>query len=69
MEKLTFAPSPHIEGKFKVVKTTFPILHSKIGRLDFRDITLEQAEALVAAGTIYLVRVNPTVPRKKKAGS
>lgn len=54
---LSFEPSPAIEGRFRVVNTHLPILHSKIGKIDFRTITLEQAEALVSAGTSYLVKL------------
>lgn len=55
--KLSFVPSAAIEGKFRVVNTHLPVLHSKIGKVDFRVITLEQAEQLVEAGTDYLVKV------------
>ena len=55
--KLDFKLSPELEGKFEVVNTTLPALHSRIGFVDFRTMTLEQAEALEKAGTAYLKRV------------
>ncbi|MNK47619.1 hypothetical protein D3C87_664310 [compost metagenome] len=64
MDKLTFTPSEAIKGKFKVVNTIFPIFHSRIGQIDFRTITEEEAEKLVAAGTIYLERVKTTKAKK-----
>lgn len=54
MEKLTFIPSPALEGKYKVINTAYPILHSRIGDLDLRIITLDQADQLIKAGTRYL---------------
>lgn len=62
MSMLSFIPSPAIEGKYRIVNTHMPILHSRIGLIDFRAITLEQAEKLVAAGTRYL----ELIPEKKK---
>jgi hypothetical protein len=56
-----FKLSPELEGKFEVVNTTLSALHSRIGYVDFRTMTLEQAEAMVEAGTDYLIRV----PSKK----
>jgi len=55
--------SEELVGKFEVVGTTFPLLHSRIGEVDFRTMTFAQAEALVKAGTSYLV----AIPAKKKA--
>jgi hypothetical protein len=55
--KLDFKLSPELEGVFKVVNTTCSALHSRIGYVDFRTMTLEQAEALEEAGTDYLVRI------------
>jgi hypothetical protein len=60
--KANFQLSPELVGKFKVVNTTLPALHSRIGYVDFRTMTLDQAEALVKAGTRYL----RAVPVKKK---
>lgn len=54
MSKLTYKLSPEIEGKFEVVNTTLPAIHSRIGYVDFRTITLAQAEEMVKAGTDYL---------------
>jgi hypothetical protein len=55
--KLPFKLSQELEGKFKVVGTTLPILHSRIGEIDLRSATLDQAEALIKAGTDFLIRV------------
>lgn len=49
-------------GKFEVVGTDLPVLQSKIGQIDFRTMTEEQAEALISAGTSYLKKI----PAKKK---
>lgn len=57
MNKLEFELSPAIAGKFEVINTTSPILESRIGRVDFRTITLEKAEELVKAGTRCLKAV------------
>lgn len=46
-----------IAGHFKVVGTHLPILHSTIGRIDFRKITLEQAQQLYSAGSPYLMKI------------
>jgi hypothetical protein len=54
MGKLAFKLSPELEGKFQVINTTLPALHSRIGYVDFRTITLAEAEELVKAGTDYL---------------
>ncbi|MFD2163681.1 hypothetical protein ACFSJU_14825 [Paradesertivirga mongoliensis] len=61
MAKLNFEISALIKGKFEVINTHLPVLHSRIGMVDFRTMTEEQAERLVAAGTRYLRKV-------KKAG-
>jgi hypothetical protein len=50
---------PEVAKQFELVNTEFNTLHSKIGFIDFRTMDLEQAEALVKAGTEYL--------KKKKA--
>ena len=55
--------SEELVGKFEVVGTTCPVLHSRIGEVDFRTMTFAKAEALVKAGTSYLV----VIPAKKKA--
>ncbi len=68
MNKLSFIPSPAIEGKFRVINTHMPKLHSRIGEIDFRVITLEQAEKLVKAGTRYLEAI-PAKKNKKPSGS
>lgn len=61
MNKLSFTPSPAIEGKFRVVNTHMPMLHSRIGLIDFRIISEEQAQALVDYGCIYI----EVIPAKK----
>jgi hypothetical protein len=58
---LTFKLSPEIEGKFEVVHTNCPVMHSRIGYVDFRRITLAQAEELVKAGSEFLVPVGAKV--------
>lgn len=63
MAKLNFILSPALEGEYKVVNTPHPILHSRIGDIDFRRITKDQAEQLISAGTRYLVRVKKKVKR------
>ncbi len=52
-----FKISPELEGKFVVINTTSPVLHSRIGDVDFRTMTLAQAEELIKSGTRYLKRV------------
>ena len=65
MSKLSFTPSPLIEGKFRIVNTHMPVLHSKIGMVDFRTITEEQAEALVAYKCYYIERITEAKALKK----
>jgi hypothetical protein len=55
--KLDFILSPDLQGKFEVVNTTLPALHSSIGYVDFRTMTLDEADRLVKAGTIFLKAV------------
>lgn len=55
--KKQFTLSPELEGKFEVINTTSPVLHSRIGDVDFRTMTLEQAEELIKSGTRYLKKV------------
>lgn len=53
-----FKLSEVLQGKYKVVNTHLPMLHHpKLGLVDFRSITVEQAEALIEAGTDYLVKI------------
>ncbi len=59
MAKLPFKISSEIEGKFEVINTTSAILHSRIGDIDFRKITLVQAEELFKMGSRYIKRVKP----------
>lgn len=60
--KAKWTISPAIAGHYKVVNTDSPILHSKIGDIDFRKISLEVADKLFEAGTRYLQKV----PKKIK---
>ena len=62
MGKLTFTPSPAIEGKFEIVNTEFPIYHSKIGEIDFRTISIEQAEELVKTESRYIKKKGSKTP-------
>jgi len=57
MAKLNWQVSPAIVDHYEVVNTTSPILESKIGRVDFRYITLDKANALYTAGTRYLQKI------------
>jgi len=59
MAKQNFKISKAIEGKYEVVNTSYPCLESRIGFIDFRYITLDQAERLMKAGTKYLKKVRP----------
>ena len=59
MAKLNWQVSPAIVGHYEVVNTILPILESKIGRVDFRYISLEKANELYAAGTRYLQKIKP----------
>lgn len=56
-EEPEFVLLPEVADKFKVVNTKMPTLHSRIGFVDFRTMDLEQAEALIAAGTDYLEKI------------
>ena len=57
MKKRDWIESPEISGHFKIINTEFPILHSRIGDLDFRKITLDQAQKLFDSGSRYIERV------------
>lgn len=66
MPELDFKLPADVAAKYAVINTTFPILHSRIGDLDFRIITLEQAHSLVKAGTSYLIeKTAETKPAKE----
>ena len=66
MPELDFKLPAEVAAKYQVVNTTFPTLHSRIGDIDFRTITLEQAQALVKAGTSYLIeKTAETKPAKE----
>lgn len=58
MSKRNWLESPEISGHFKVVNTDLPILHSKIGDIDFRKITLDQAQRLFDSGSRYIEKIN-----------
>ncbi|KAA8483755.1 hypothetical protein BDE36_1781 [Arcticibacter tournemirensis] len=64
MEKLSFELSPEIRGKFEVVNTESPLLHSRIGDIDFRRITLDQAEQLVKLNSRYIRKIVTTSKKK-----
>lgn len=55
-----------IAGSYEVVNTTSPILESRIGRIDFRTITKEKAEALIKAGTRYLRKIEKKTSTAKE---
>ncbi|WP_312331918.1 hypothetical protein [Sphingobacterium sp.] len=59
MAKLNWQVSPAIVDHYEVVNTSSPILESKIGRVDFRYISLEKANELFTAGTRYLQKIKP----------
>lgn len=60
--KTNFTPSPALDGKFKVVNTDLPILlNTKIGDIDLRTISLEDAERLYKLDSYYLQKL----PEKK----
>ncbi|MGJ1295539.1 hypothetical protein ACR777_15135 [Sphingobacterium spiritivorum] len=58
MKKLDWQVSPAIAGHYEVVNTTFPILESRIGRIDFRVITLDQANRIHELGSRYLKKIS-----------
>lgn len=57
MAKRDWTVSPAIADHYKVVNTDSPILHSKIGDVDLRKITLEQADRIFKNGTRYLEKI------------
>lgn len=57
MAKLNWALSPDIVDHYEVVNTISPILESKIGRIDFRHISLAQADEIFSRGTSYLKKI------------
>ncbi len=63
--KSTFKLSPELEGKYEVINTTLTALHSRIGYVDFRIMTVAQAEEMIKAGTDFL----RAVPVKKSKTS
>lgn len=63
--KRNWMESPAIAGHFTVINTNLPILHSKVGKVDFRTITLEKANEVYESGTIYLKKL--TSPKNSKS--
>lgn len=57
MSEVKFKLPAEIAGDYEVVNTTSPVLESRIGRIDFRSLTKEKAEALIKAGTRCLRKV------------
>lgn len=57
MKKREWKESPEITGHFKIVNTDFYFLHSKIGDIDFRKITLDQAKKLFESGSPYIEKI------------
>lgn len=57
MAKLPFVVSPAIAGKFEVINTESPLLYSRIGLVDFRNISLEKAVLLFESGSRYIKKV------------
>lgn len=63
MAKRDWVVSPAIVNHYRIINTDLPILHSRIGDMDFRKISLEQADKLYESGTRYLEKIKA----KKKA--
>lgn len=63
--KRNWSVSPAIAGHYKVVNTESPILHSKIGDIDFRKVSLDDADRLFEKGTRYLEKIK----KSKRASS
>ncbi|HWK58728.1 MAG TPA: hypothetical protein VNQ80_15400 [Parapedobacter sp.] len=63
-----FSLPADLAGSYEVVNTTSPILESRIGRIDFRRLTKEKAEALIKAGTRYLRKIEkkPSTAKDKE---
>lgn len=57
MAKLTWALSSDIVDHYEVVNTSSPILESKIGRVDFRTMSLAVADDIFSKGTDYLKKI------------
>lgn len=70
MKKRDWKESPEISGRFKIVNTDLYFLHSRIGNIDFRKITLDQAQKLFDNGSPYIEKIEPVkqskVDRKEK---
>jgi hypothetical protein len=59
-----FTLSPELQGIYRVTTHVPLVHHPTLGLVDFRTMTAVQAEEMIKAGTIYLVRI-----KKKKAVS
>lgn len=66
---MKFELPKEVAEKYEVVNTDLPVLESKIGRIDFRSISLETSAALIKAGTRYLVEKAPSKAAKPVANS
>ncbi|MDX3913780.1 MAG: hypothetical protein QHC79_09590 [Pseudosphingobacterium sp.] len=70
MSKLSYTVSKAIEGKFEIINTHLPsIIHPKLGAIDFRTITEEQAQKLVDAGSMYIQKVEKAEKKPSKSES
>jgi len=67
MAKRNWTVSPAIADHYKVVNTDSPLLHSKIGDVDLRKITLEQADKMYGKGTRYLEKIKVKRIKEKPA--
>ena len=64
--KLKFTPSAELEGVFEIINTVTPhLIHTKIGDVDLRSITKEEAHKLYASGSDYLQPVKVKAAAKK----
>jgi len=57
MGEIKYKLPAELASDYEVVNTTSPILESRIGRIDFRRLTKDQAEELIAKGSRYLRKV------------
>lgn len=60
-DNMNWQISKQIADHYEVINTHLPILESKIGRVDLRTITLDQADKIFSLGTRYLKKK----PKKK----
>lgn len=66
MSKLDWVASSAIAGHYEVINTHLPILESKIGRVDLRTISLEQADKIYTLGTRYLKKNTVSSGERKR---